>query len=255
MAEPAEALRGAEREALAERLRVVRERISAIVAQRGSGETRLIAVSKGHPASLVRTAYELGERDFGENYVQELTQKAEALIDLPGLRWHMIGHLQRNKAKHVVEHAAAVHAVDSLSLLEELGKRAAGRDVPAERRAFGDDPRLPLLVEVSIAGEAQKSGCEPAELAALLDAAERTPGVRVVGLMCVPPLSDDPLATRPHFDAMARLREEHGGAARLPELSMGMTGDFEQGILAGATLVRVGTAIFGTRPARPAKAG
>lgn len=256
MADAADAPSGAEREALAERLQAIRTRIDAARDRSGrSADIRLIAVSKGQPASLVRAAYELGQRDFGENYVQELTQKGEALADLPELRFHLIGHLQRNKVKHVVEHAVAVHSVDSPSLLAELGKRAEGRTIPSARRAFGDDPRLPLLIEVSIAGEAQKGGCAPEELGALLDAAEQTPGVRLVGLMCVPPLSDDPLATRPHFDALARLRDQHGGHARLPELSMGMTADFEQGIQAGATLVRVGTAIFGARAPRPAKAG
>jgi PLP dependent protein len=251
----ADALSEAEREGVGERLRAVNERIAVARASGPGQDVRLIAVSKGQPARFVRAAYELGQRDFGENYVQELTQKAAELGDLPALRFHMIGHLQRNKARHVVEHASAVHSVDSLALLAELGRRAAAHSVPLERRAFGDDPRLPLLIEVSIAGEAQKGGCAPAELAALLDAAERTDGVRLVGLMCVPPLSDDPLATRPHFDALVRLRDEHGGAARLPELSMGMTADLEQGVLAGATLVRVGTAIFGARQARPEKAG
>jgi pyridoxal phosphate enzyme (YggS family) len=255
VAEVTDALSGAERDGLRERWRTVTERIATARARGPGQEVHLIAVSKGQPARFLRAAYELGQRDFGENYVQELTQKAAELGDLPALRFHMIGHLQRNKARHVVEHASAVHSVDSLALLAELGRRAVARSVPLERRAFGDDPRLPLLIEVSIAGEAQKGGCAPAELAALLDAAERTDGVRVVGLMCVPPLSDDPLATRPHFDALVRLRDEHGGAARLPELSMGMTADLEQGVLAGATLVRVGTAIFGARQAHPEKAG
>jgi pyridoxal phosphate enzyme (YggS family) len=250
-----DALSDSERDGLAQRWRAVKERIQTARAAGPGQDVRLIAVSKGQPASLVRAAYELGQRDFGENYVQELTQKAEALGDLPELRCHMIGHLQRNKVRQVAPLASAVHSLDSLALLAELGKRALAHPVPAERRAFGDDPRLALLVEVSIAGEAQKGGCAPEELGALLDAAERTEGVRLVGLMCVPPLSDDPLATRPHFDALVRLRDAHGGPARLPELSMGMTADLEQGILAGATLVRVGTAIFGARAARSQKAG
>ena len=238
---------------LSDRLISVQSRVRASAPAGRS--IRLIAVSKGQPASLVRALYGLGQRDFGENYVQELVQKTAVLADLPDLRWHMIGHLQRNKVKLVVASAAAVHSVDSPALAEELGRRLAGREVPSLRRAFGDDPRLPVLIEVSIAGEAQKDGCQPAALAALLGVAERTPGLRLVGLMCVPPLTDDPSATRPYFDALARLREAHGGAARLPELSMGMTADFEQAISAGATVVRVGTALFGPRPARAAKAG
>jgi len=250
----ADASTGAELDALAARLRAVTDRIKAAsAAARRDGSVRLLAVSKGQPASLLRAAYALGQRDFGENYVQELTQKSEALRDLPELRLHLIGHLQRNKAKVVVQHASAVHSVDSLGLVEELARRMHGREVPAEKRAFGADSRLPVLVEVSIAGEAQKSGCPPAELGAVLAAAERSSSLRPVGLMCVPPLTDDASAARPYFDALARLRDEHGGAARLPELSMGMTADFEHAIAAGSTLVRVGTAIFGARQVRPQK--
>jgi pyridoxal phosphate enzyme (YggS family) len=145
--------------------------------------------------------------------------------------------------------ASAIHTVDSPELARELDKRLSGVQIPDERRVFGDDPRFPVLVEVSIAGEAQKSGCAPEAVGALLEAVEATSRLRLAGLMCVPPLSDDVDASRSYFDALARLREEHGGAARLPELSMGMTGDFEQAIAAGATIVRVGTAIFGARPA------
>jgi PLP dependent protein len=245
----------AEVDALGERFRSLAEQIAAARrATPGAGDVRLVLVSKGQPARLVRAAYELGQRDFGENYVQELTQKAEALGDLPGLRFHMLGHLQRNKAKLVVEHASAVHSVDSRALVEELGRRMLGRSIATERRAFDDDPRLPVLVEVSIAGEAQKSGCPPAELAALLEATENTAGVRLMGLMCVPPQTEA-RGARPYFDALARLRDDHGGRARLPELSMGMSGDFEQAIGAGATLVRIGTAIFGPRAPRAPRDG
>jgi pyridoxal phosphate enzyme (YggS family) len=251
-----DAVTPAELDALAERLRAVTARIAAAREAAPAGQSvRLLAVSKGHPARLVRAAYALGQRDFGENYVQELLQKAEALRDLPDLRFHLIGHLQRNKAKHVVEHASAVHSVDSLALLGELARRMLGREVPLARRAFGGDGRLPILLEVSIAGEAQKSGAAPAELAELIASAEQSEGVRLAGLMCVPPFTDDPSAARPYFEALARLREEHGGAARLPELSMGMTQDYEHAIFAGATLVRVGTAIFGPRPARSERQG
>lgn len=252
----ADTLVGAELDALGERLRAVNERIAAArAASPNTPPVRLLAVSKGQPASAIRAAYALGQRDFGENYVQELAQKGAELGDLPALRLHLIGHLQRNKVKHVVQHASAVHSVDSLALVEELARRMEGHEVPAEKRAFGDDPRLPVLVEVSIAGEAQKGGCPPAELGAVLDAAERTPTLRLVGLMCVPPFTDDPNASRPYFDALARLRAEHGGAARLPELSMGMTADFEHAVRAGSTLVRVGTAIFGARKPRAPKDG
>jgi pyridoxal phosphate enzyme (YggS family) len=250
VAEVAVALSESERSVLATRLSGVRARVEAARARRGSGSVLLIAVSKGQSAAAIRAAYELGQRDFGENYVQELVQKAAELADLPELRWHAIGHLQRNKVKHVVEHAQAVHSVDGAALLEEIARRATGREVPERRRVFGNDPRMPLLVEVSIAGEEQKSGCAPAELGALLAAIEDRPSVRLVGLMCVPPFTDDPAGSQPHFEALARLREDHGGAARLPELSMGMTADFEHAVAAGATVVRVGTAIFGPRSPR-----
>jgi pyridoxal phosphate enzyme (YggS family) len=251
LAHEADAVGAAERGALAERLEAVTRRIAAAAAKVPDAEpVRLIAVSKGQPARLVRAAYELGQRDFGENYVQELVQKAEELRDLTDLRFHMLGHLQRNKTKHVVEYASALHSVHSLALLGELGRRLVGREISPQRRAFGGDGRLPVLLEVSIAGEAQKSGAAPGGLGELVAAAERTEGVRLVGLMCVPPFSDDPRASRPYFDELVRLRDEHGGPERLPELSMGMTADFEQAIAAGATLVRVGTAIFGARPPR-----
>jgi hypothetical protein len=244
------ALNDGERDALAGRWLEVRRRVEGAATRAGRPAPLLIAVSKGQSASAVRAAYALGQRDFGENYVQELTQKAAALADLAELRWHVIGHLQRNKVKVVVEHAQAVHSVDSPALAAELDKRMTGREVPARRRVFGDDGRLPVLAEVSIAGEAQKSGCEPRELGGLLTALEAAPALRLVGLMCVPPFDAEPEASGPYFAALARLRDEHGGRSRLPELSMGMTADFEHAIAAGATVVRVGTAIFGPRAPR-----
>jgi pyridoxal phosphate enzyme (YggS family) len=233
------------------RLSAVRARMeNAAVAAGRPGAVRLLAVSKTQAVEAIREAYAAGQRDFAENYVQELVKKAEALADLGDLRFHFIGHLQRNKAKVAVRVASAIHSVDSLELVKELDKRADAGGVPSERRVFGDDARLPVFVEVSIAGEAQKSGAALAEVASLLDAVEATAHLRLVGLMCVPPLSDDPAASRPYFDALRRVRDQHGGSERLPELSMGMTADFEQAISAGATVVRVGTAIFGSRPSR-----
>jgi pyridoxal phosphate enzyme (YggS family) len=233
------------------RLSAVRARMeNAAVAAGRPGAVRLLAVSKTQAVEAIREAYAAGQRDFAENYVQELVKKAEALADLGDLRFHFIGHLQRNKAKVAVRVASAIHSVDSLELVKELDKRADAGGVPSERRVFGDDARLPVFVEVSIAGEAQKSGAALAEVASLLDAVEATAHLRLVGLMCVPPLSDDPAASRPYFDALRRVRDQHGGSERLPELSMGMTADFEHAISAGATVVRVGTAIFGSRPSR-----
>ncbi len=236
-------------EGVLERLSGVRERIERALSSAGrtGGSVQLLAVSKMQPASAIREAYAAGQRDFAENYVQELAKKADELSDLGELRFHLIGHLQRNKAKQVVRVASAIHSVDSVALAKELDKRLEGVTVPNARRAFGDDERFPVFVEVSIAGEAQKSGIAPAELESVLEAVEASARLRLVGLMCVPPFTDDPAASRPFFDALARARDGHGGPARLPELSMGMTADFEHAVAAGATVVRIGTAIFGTR--------
>lgn len=227
---------------VAEALGAVRARVegAATAAGRDPGTVRLLAVSKTHPASAVRDAYEAGQRDFGENYVQELVQKADELRDLPDLRWHLIGHLQRNKAKQVAPLLSLLHTVDSWELARELDKRL---------EAGAPERVLPVLVEVSIAGEAQKHGLAPEDLPELLQGIETLPRLALRGLMCVPPFTEDPAGARPHFERLAALRDAHGGQTRLPELSMGMTSDLEQAVAAGATWVRVGTAIFGARPA------
>jgi pyridoxal phosphate enzyme (YggS family) len=217
-------------------------------AGRTAGSVRLVAVSKFQPAAAIRTAYAAGQRDFGENYVQELEQKARELADLPDLRWHMIGHLQRNKARFVAGLASLVHTVHSAELVRELDKRAAAVELAEARRFVAAEPRLSVLIEVNVGGEAQKSGCAPASLSEVLGALEQAAYLNLAGLMCVPPHTEDPSAARPFFDELVRLRELHGGAARLPELSMGMTSDLEHAVAAGATIVRVGTAIFGARP-------
>ena len=217
-----------------------RIRAAAIASGRDASTVRLIAVSKMQPAEAVRQAYAAGQRDFGENYVQELLEKAEALADLGELRWHLIGHLQRNKAKQIATRVELVHTLDSVDLARELAKRFA---------AAVTDRRLRVLVEVSIAGEAQKHGIAPANLAELCAGIEALPALSLAGLMCVPPFTENSAGARPFFDALSALREQHGGAARLPELSMGMTHDLEQAVAAGATMVRVGTAIFGARAA------
>src|SRR5690606_37442974 len=173
-------------EDIARRLAAQRERIAqaALRAGRDPKTVRLIAVSKGQPAEALRAAYQAGQRDFGENYVQELVAKAEALADLPDLRFHLIGHLQRNKPRTVAGLASAVHSVDSPRLAQELGKRAAARGVPEARRWRPEDgARLPVLAEVNIAGEPGKSGCRPEALGELLAAIEAEPALRLVGLM------------------------------------------------------------------------
>lgn len=198
---------------------------------------RLIAVSKGHTAEKIREAYAAGQRDFGESYVQELQQKAAELADLPNLGWHLIGHLQRNKARHAVKLCQVIHSIDGTALASELANRLRGTGAPPLR----------ALVEVNVGREPQKHGVLPEGLVDLLDHIEQQPELRLMGLMTIPPNSDDASASLHYFQALRELRDSHGGASRLPELSMGMSGDFEQAISAGATLVRVGTAIFGAR--------
>lgn len=227
----------------------VRARIARATraAGRPEGSVRLIAVSKLQTAEAVREAYQRGQRDFGENYVQELLEKARALGDLVDVRWHLIGHLQRNKARKITDLVSSVHSVDSAELAIELGKRATA--VAAQRaQKFGpEQARIQILIEVNIASEPQKGGLEPRALAPVLDCVEQQRSLALRGLMCVPPLTEDPADARPYFDSLVALQREHGGPARLPELSMGMTSDLEQAIAAGATSVRVGTAIFGAR--------
>ncbi len=221
-----------------EALDAVRARIEAAArrAGRDPSTVRLLAVSKTHGPDAVRAAYAQGQRDFGENYVQELVPKAAALADLADLRWHLIGHLQTNKCRDVAGLVATVQSVDSERLVRELGRRAA-----AAGRTVG------ILIQVNVAREVQKSGCDVEALPAILAAALGTEGVALRGLMTVPPAAHDPRASRPWFEALRALRDAHGGESLLPDLSMGMTHDMDEAIAAGATVVRVGTAIFGAR--------
>ena len=224
---------------IAEALAQVRSRIerAAIAAGRDPSQVKLVAVSKTKAPELVREAHAAGQRAFGENYAQELASKAEALSDLPGIEWHFIGHLQTNKARVVAKQAHVVHTVDSEALARELGKRAA-----KEARAAA----LPVLIEVSVGGEAQKAGATGSEIAEVMRAVQAQPSLALRGLMTMPP-ADDLDAARRVFETLVSLRNLHGGAAVLPELSMGMTADLEVAVACGATLVRVGTAIFGAR--------
>ncbi|MFW6023894.1 MAG: YggS family pyridoxal phosphate-dependent enzyme [Myxococcota bacterium] len=217
-----------------EGLTAVRVRVEAActAAGRDSGSVRLVAVGKVHPPGALRAAYAEGQRDFGENYVQELLTKAGALADLPDLRWRFIGHLQRNKAKDVVRLGAAVETLDSERLAEAL-----------DRRAGQEGTRMEVLLQVNLGGEAQKSGCEPDRLDALVARVRTLDALDLRGLMTVPPHTDDPEGARPYFRRLRERAEAHG----LPELSMGMTHDLEVAIEEGATIVRVGTAIFGAR--------
>ncbi|MGP0019145.1 MAG: YggS family pyridoxal phosphate-dependent enzyme [Candidatus Sulfotelmatobacter sp.] len=223
----------------------VRERIAAAAqrARRSPEEIALMAVSKTHPPEHIREAYAAGLRLFGENRVQEFAGKAAALADLAGAEWHMIGHLQSNKAAKTVELFGAVDSVDSVKLAEKLD--AAARSTRK---------RLPVLIEINVGGEAAKSGVAPdsRELEQLLLAAPRFEALKFVGLMTVPPFTDDPEHAQPYFRELRQLRDSIA-ARKLPAvsmdlLSMGMSHDFEVAIEEGSTCVRVGTAIFGERP-------
>lgn len=223
---------------VAENLAAVRARIDA--AARACGRepraVRLIAVSKTKPEAALREAYAAGQRAFGENYAQELERKAQALSDLTEIEWHYIGHLQSNKAKILARWAHVTHTVDGEALAKELGRRA---------RASARTPH-PVLVEVKLSREPTKHGVTPEELDDVLRAVEAEDALQLRGLMTMPELGNLDAARRA-FSTLASLRNLHGGIARLPELSMGMSGDLEVAVACGATLVRVGTAIFGER--------
>ncbi len=210
---------------VAARLDEVRARIARAcdAARRDPASVTLVAVSKTHPPEAIREAIDAGQTIFGENYAQELVQKA---AKVEGARWHFIGHLQRNKARAVLETGAVIETVDSVRLIEELGRRA--------------EREVEVLLQVDVAREASKSGCAVEDLPALVEAARAAPRLRLRGLMTVPPFEGDP---RPWFRALRSLAEAHG----LPDLSMGMSADLEAAIAEGATIVRVGTAIFGPR--------
>ena len=226
---------------IAVRLAGIRARIDAAArsAGRDPASVRLVAVSKTFPIDAVRAAYDAGQRDFGENRVQEALQKIAGSTDL-SIRWHLLGHLQTNKARKAAPSFAMIQSVDSVELLEKLERGAA---------EAGHTPEL--LIQVDLAGEATKHGVPPGEVPRLFEAAAGCQAARVVGLMTLPPAPETPEDARPWF---SRLRELRDGwlaagvpAAMLRELSMGMSGDFEVAVQEGATIVRVGTAIFGSR--------
>ena len=217
-------------ETLPERLAAVRQRIARAAqrARRDPSEIILLAVTKQFPAAAIREAYDLGLREFGENYVQELEAKAPELKDLEGARFHLIGHLQSNKARKAADLFQVIQTVDSPKLARRLNE--AGR-------------RLEVMLEVKLSPEQAKSGADPGELSELIEAVGGRQNLRLAGLMTMPPWSDDPEASRPYFRRLRELAEQHG----LAGLSMGMSHDLEAAIEEGATCVRVGTALFGER--------
>ncbi|MBN2448817.1 MAG: YggS family pyridoxal phosphate-dependent enzyme [Lentisphaeria bacterium] len=228
--------------AIASNLAVVRGQIreAAVAAGRCPDAVRLVAVSKTVDCAAVEAAHAAGQRDFGENLVQELERKA-ATLSVPCV-WHMIGHLQRNKVRAAVRAAAWIHSVDSVALLERIDRIAA-----EERQT----PRV--LIQVRVSGEESKTGIEPEQLPALAEQARELPHLALVGLMTMAPFHASPDDLRRIFARLRLLRDETAGrlGGDLPELSMGMSGDFREAIAEGATLVRIGTAIFGPRPQPP----
>ena len=220
---------------LRERLEQVEGRIqnAAQRAGRSRSEINLIAVTKKFPADVIRQAYSVGLRCFGENYVQEFESKHPALADLEDAEFHLIGHLQSNKARSAAELFQVIETVDS----EKLARRLDAIGWPLE-----------VMIEVKLSEEENKSGAALGSLAALIDAMRACPNLRLTGLMTMPPWSDDPEITRPYFARLRELAREHA----LPKLSMGMSHDLEAAIEEGATHIRIGTALFGPRtgPAR-----
>ena len=226
---------------LKQRLEKVKARIrrAAETCGRDAESVRLVAASKTFAPEIVREALEAGVTILGENYVQEAREKFKALVQYP-VSWHFIGHLQSNKAKYAVRLFDLIHSVDSLKLARELDKQAARVD-----------KIQPILVQVNISGEETKSGIAADETSAFISAIGRMKNLSVQGLMTMPPYFYQPEKVRPYFAALRELRDEIE-RRRIPnvsmtELSMGMTGDFEAAIQEGATLVRIGTAIFGER--------
>jgi PLP dependent protein len=219
---------------LKERLEQVEERIHRAAERSGRkrSDITLVAVTKKFPAETVREAYSFGLRVFGENYVQEFELKRPALESLTAAEFHLIGHLQSNKARIAADIFQAIETVDS-------GKLA--------RRLDGMGRKLEVMIEVKLSGEESKEGAPPEELPNLIEAVRACPNLILTGLMTMPPWNDDPEVTRPYFRRLSELARHHG----IEKLSMGMSHDLEAAIEEGSTLVRVGTALFGPRP-RPA---
>jgi pyridoxal phosphate enzyme (YggS family) len=214
---------------LRERIDRVEQRIQDAVRRAGRErrEITLVAVTKKFSVDVMREAYALGLRVFGENYVQEFAAKHAALADLAGTEFHLIGHLQSNKAAQASELFQVIETVDSAKVAQRLNQKP-----------------LEVMIEVKLSPEQSKAGAAPEELPALIDAIRSCPNLRLTGLMTMPPWSDDPAVTRPYFRRLAELARTH----RLEKLSMGMSHDLEAAIEEGATHVRVGTALFGPRP-------
>ncbi len=227
---------------IAENIRRIRDRIAAAASACGrqSEEVTLVAVSKNFPVESIQSAILAGQLHFGENRVQEAELKIPAFRSLPQLRWHMIGHLQSNKAQHAAGLFHLVHSVDSIKLAHKLSHAAT---------AIGKT--LSILIQVDLGHEATKFGADRGQVADLAGAIQELNGLRLDGLMTIPPYTEDPNAVRPYFAALREFRHsltaENPGCLGAGHLSMGMSHDFEVAIQEGATIVRIGTAIFGAR--------
>lgn len=226
---------------IADNIEQIRERIKKAALDRGRSpeNVRLVAVTKTVSPEQIRKAAEAGLDCFGENYIQEADKKIKALADT-GVSWHFIGHLQSNKAKYAVRLFDLIHSVDSLKLAKELNRQASGHGKIQK-----------ILIQVNLAGEQTKSGAGKQAAVELISDIARLENLSVQGLMTLPPFFDAPETVRPYFRQLADLRDEIAAEnianVKMAELSMGMTGDFETAIEEGATLVRIGTAIFGER--------
>lgn len=197
-------------------------------AHRDPAAVKLLAVTKVFGPEAIRAGYALGLRDFGENYVQEMERKAPSIADLAGTRFHLIGHLQSNKTRKAAQLFSSIDAVDTVRVAERLD---------------AESKPLDAMIEVKLSAEAAKTGATPEDLTAIVDAIRSSRHLKLVGLMTVPPWSEDAETSRPYFARLRELAGRHG----VPELSMGMSNDLEVAIEEGATWVRVGTAIFGRR--------
>lgn len=228
---------GAEAEAVRRNVGLVLERIRQAAARAGRppDAIRLVAATKSVPPERIRAAIDAGVRILGENRLQEALPKIEALGSTAGIAWHFIGRLQRRKVREVVGRFQAIHSVESLDLAEEIDRRAGQAGI-----------RQTALLEVNLGGEASKGGFPPESLGKALDDMDRLANLVVVGLMAIPPLSAEAEGARPHFRRLRELAASLGRPA-LRELSMGMSQDYEVAVEEGATMVRVGTAIFGAR--------
>ncbi len=225
---------------ITDNIRLVEKNIADAAANSGRRpeDVRLIAVSKTKPVQMIKEAYDTGIRDFGENRVQEIVEKYPLLPS--DIRWHLIGHLQTNKVKYIIDKVCMIHSVDSYKLAEEISRQAARHNVTMD-----------ILIEVNVAGEETKFGVRPEDTAALCEQISRLPGIRIRGLMTVAPFVDDPDENRPVFCTLRQLLVDIGAKnidnVTMDILSMGMSNDYTVAITEGATLVRVGTSIFGQR--------